>query len=206
METTGLVKTLKGCKPEEEYPNYKNLDEYINARIVSIGWLYMKDYDYNYEISIENINECLIKPEEFEIPEKATKIHGITTEEALEKGKNIKYVLKKIGKIIKECEYIIGYNIYYDINILLSELYRNKRHKTINKILSMKKEEKIICLGQISSKEARPENFYKYNLSLKIFNNIVKLLYPGIRSSPIKERDYKNKYDYNNLFDFLVVD
>lgn len=86
-------------------------------------------------------------------------IHRITNEEANNKGKEIKKVLKKIGKIIKECDYIIGYNIYYDINVLLSELHREKRNITIKKILKLKEEKKIICIGQISSKEAKPEGW-----------------------------------------------
>jgi hypothetical protein len=162
LETTGIIKTDRDKKPEEEYPNYKELEKYDKVRIVSIGWLYMKDYDYNYEIGIENISEQIIKPEGFKIPEEAIKIHGITNEIANEKGKELKKMLKKIGKIIKECEYIIGYNVYYDINVLLSELYRKKRSKTIKKILKLKKEKKIICMGQISSKEAKPNKFYKY--------------------------------------------
>ena len=164
LETTGLVKTTRGLKPEEEYPNYEELDKYNNARIVSIGWIYMKKFNYDNEINIENINESIIKPNGFEIPKEAIAIHGITNEEANMKGKNIKDMLKEIGKIIKNCDYIIGYNVYYDINILLSELYRKKRNITIEKILKLKAEEKIICMGQISSKEAKPDKFYKYNI------------------------------------------
>ena len=163
VETTGLIKTLRGVKPEEEYPDYKELEKYDKTRIVSIGWLYMKEFDYEYEIVLENISECIIKPVGFKIPDDSIKIHGITNEIANEEGKKIKSVLKKIGKIIKDCDYIIGYNIYYDINVLLSELYRKKRNKTIEKILKMKEDKKIICLGQISTQEAKPEKFYKYS-------------------------------------------
>ena len=164
LETTGLVKTQKGLKPEDEYPGYKKLEEYDKVRIVSIGWLYMKDFDFDYEIGIENISEQIIKSEGFIIPEEVIKIHGITNEKANNEGKELKKMLKKIGKKIKECEYIIGYNIYYDINVLLSELYRKNRNKTIEKVLKLKKEKKIICLGQIASIEAKPDKFYKYSI------------------------------------------
>lgn len=163
LETTGLVKTQKGIKPEEQYPDYKDLEKYNNARIVSIGWLYLEEFDYDYEIGIENISEKIIKPQGFKIPDDAIKIHGITNEKAKKEGIKLRESLKKFGKIIKKCEYIIGYNVYYDINVLLSELHRKKRTKTIEKILKLKKEEKIICLGQISSKVIPPNKFIKYN-------------------------------------------
>lgn len=162
LETTGLVKTTKNKKPEEEYPNYKKKDKYDDARIVSIGWLYMESFDYDYEIKIENISEQIIKPCGFIIPEEAIKIHGISNEEANEKGIELKKSLVVIGEIIKECDYIIGYNVYYDINILLSELHREKSNEIINKILKLKEEKKIICIGQIASKEARPPKWRKY--------------------------------------------
>lgn len=163
LETTGIIKTPRGLKPEEEYPDYKDLKKYDNTRIISIGWIFMDKFDYDYEIGIENISENIIKPNGFIIPNESINIHGITNDEANNKGKDIKKVLKKIGKIIKKCDYIVGYNIYYDINVLLSELHRKKRNITIKKILKLKEEEKIICIGQISSKEAKPKEWKQKN-------------------------------------------
>lgn len=160
LETTGLVKSLNDLlKPEEKYPDYKDIAKYENARIVSIGWLYMENFDYDYEIEIDNIHEQIIKPDGFIIPDNAIKIHGITNEEANNNGFESKKILKKIAKIIKECDYIIGYNVYFDINILLSELYRNKLYNSIKKIIKMKEEEKIICIAQISAKEIKLDGF-----------------------------------------------
>lgn len=161
LETTGLIKTLIEKKPEERYPDYKNLEEYDRARIVSIGYLYFEKFNYDNDINLDCIKENIIKPEGFIIPEKAIKIHNITNEEANEKGLELKKSLKKIGDIIKKCDYIIGYNVYYDINILLSELYRKKKENTIKKIIKMKEEQKIICVGIISSFEAKPNNWIK---------------------------------------------
>ena len=162
LETTGLVKTPKGLKPEEEYPDFKD-KIYDDVRIVSIGWFYTKDFNYENQIKIENISERIIKPEGFIIPEESIKIHGITNEDANTLGKELKKSLKKFGKIIKKCDYIIGYNIFYDINVLLSELHRKKRNKTIEKILKLKQEKKIFCLGQLSAQEAKPDKWRQHN-------------------------------------------
>lgn len=135
----------------------------------------MKEFDYDYEIEIKNISECIIKPNNFIIPNESIKIHGITNEEANNKGKEIKKVLRRIGKIMKECDYIIGYNVYYDINVLLSELYRKKRYLTIKKIIKLKEEEKIICIGQISSKEIKPDGWkQKFNYQIPSQMNVYK--------------------------------
>lgn len=90
-------------------------------------------------ITIDNISESIIKPNVFIIPNESIKIHGVTIGEANNKGKEIKKNIKKICKIINECDYIIGYNVCYDINVLLSQLYRDnineKKNKTIKQIL-----------------------------------------------------------------------
>ena len=100
LETTGLVKTQRWGKPEESYPDYKNLDEYNQARIVSIGYLYLEDFNYTKEINLNDINEVLIKPEDFIIPEKAIKIHKITNEYAHEKGYDLKESLIVLENIM----------------------------------------------------------------------------------------------------------
>lgn len=162
LETTGIIRTPINTKPENEYPDFRDLEKYKNARIVSIGWLYMEDFDYDYDITIDNINERIIKPCNFIIPDESIKFHGITNEKANNEGKPMDKVLKKIGKLIEKSDYIIGYNIYFDINILLSELRRLRKDVTIDKILELKKEEKIVCIGQILAQNIKPKGWKKY--------------------------------------------
>ena len=162
IETTNIVKTPFGLPPENEYPDYKS-KQYDNVRILSIGWLYMEEFDYDYDITLEHINERFIKPKNFNIPADSIKIHGITEEFVNKKGKSIEKVFKIIENTINECEYIIGYNVFFDVNILLSELYRIKINNIIEKILYLKENKKILCAGILASKHAKPDNWKQYN-------------------------------------------
>jgi len=119
----------------------------------------MKEFDYDYDINLENIKEKFIKPNDFIIPEESIKIHGITQEIANKKGKNIEKILNKFGNIINDCDYIIGYNVFFDVSILESELYRIKLNNIINKIEELKLNKQILCIGILSSKYAKPDQW-----------------------------------------------
>jgi hypothetical protein len=162
LETTGIIKTHVDLTPETKYPDYKNNKIYDNARLVSIGSLCMNDFDYDYEINLENINEKIIKPNDFIIPEESILIHGITKDITDSKGISIQKILKYIGNLIIQCEYIIGYNVFFDINILLNEFYRLNMFNIIDKILFLKNNQKILCVGILSSKYAKPNNWKQY--------------------------------------------
>ncbi len=170
LETIGLVKnTGFDCETEKNYPDYKSNIYYNEARIIQIGWLYLKDFDYTYEILPKNINDKIIKPNKFEI--KNSNIHGITNEYALKNGYKIKTILKKIEKNIIECDYIFGYNIFFDIAILLNEMHRSKMYECIYKILDLIENKKIICIGVLSSLYAKPRGwtkYYKYQIPKQI--------------------------------------
>lgn len=152
LETIGLVKGTNSnyIKQEEKYPDYKKNELYNEARIVQFGWIYLEDFDYEYEITPENILTRIVKPDGFMISKETIKIHRITNEIANEKGKNIKKILKKFIDIFNDVEYIIGYNIYFDINIMLNELFRLEMKKSIKKIKKLINDKKILCIGELA--------------------------------------------------------
>ncbi len=150
LETTGLVKTENNLPQELKYPSYKLNKKYDKSRIVQIGYIKFNDFDYDYEVSEENISSIIVKPDGFVIPDDAIAIHKITNEQANEEGIGIKKALKKIKKIIKDIDYIVGYNIYFDVNILMNELYRVGYKSTINKIKDLINNQKILCVGELA--------------------------------------------------------
>jgi DNA polymerase-3 subunit alpha len=189
LETSGLVKNLKyDAKSESNYPDFKS-SEYNAARIIQIGWLHQTNFNSNKQIEPNDISELIIKPSGFEITN--SHIHGITQEHAVLTGLDIKSGLDLFAKIIEESDYILGYNVYFDINILLSELYRLNLHKTIEKILQLKKQECILCVGELSGKYIKFNNwkkFKKYQIPSQ------KLTYETIFEKSI-ENAHNAKYD-----------
>lgn len=123
-ETNGLP-SRKGYN---KYFPYTELKYYDNSRIVSIAW---NLYENNILISSKYY---IIKPNDFKINNKSIscQINGITNELALKEGIEIKDVFSKLYSDLYSTEIIVAHNLLFDKNILLSELYRNKREDLIN--------------------------------------------------------------------------
>jgi len=112
IETTGLPKKL--ALPYD-------IHSFDSSRMVELGYYIV---DNNNKI-LKQV-EYLIQPDNFIIPDEVIKIHGISQEKALAKGKPIKYVLKKLEEdLIKyNCTLFISHNVDFDKKIILSECYR----------------------------------------------------------------------------------
>ena len=107
-ETTGLPKN-RDLSPMV-------LDNW--PRLVSVAYILCD------EKNIVSQKYSLIKPDGFIIPPESTRVHGITTEEATSKGRVLSEVLDEIKAIVDECDYVVGHNVVFDINVLDAEFYR----------------------------------------------------------------------------------
>ena len=110
-ETTGLPKNWKA--PITDVDNW--------PRCVQIAWQLLDDMgelieDQNY----------LIRPDNFEIPYESQKIHGISTELALEDGEPLDEVLEKFNLSLEKSSFVIGHNIDFDVNVIGCEFYRQQ--------------------------------------------------------------------------------
>lgn len=68
--------------------------------------------------------DYLVKPEGFNIPFDAERIHGISTELAQEQGDDLKAVLEKFNIALAKAKFIVGQNVGFDVNIMGCEFYR----------------------------------------------------------------------------------
>lgn len=108
-ETTGLPKRWDA--PVTDTDNW--------PRCIQIAW--------QIHDSMGNLIEhqdYLVKPDGFNIPYDAERIHGISTELATKEGVGIQEVLEKFKNALSNAKFIVGQNVGFDVNIMGSEFYR----------------------------------------------------------------------------------
>jgi len=140
-ETTGL--------PKKQYASIEDLENW--PRIVQIAWLKFDDQG-----NFLSEHDYIIKPDGFEIPESASRIHGITTKKAHNFGVELKPVLMEFSSEINKANSIIAHNMGFDEKIVLSEFFRNN----INHNLQLTPK---ICTMQSSTNYCKiPGRYGKY--------------------------------------------
>ena len=117
-ETTGLPQNFNA--PLSDSDNW--------PRMVQIAW---QLHDENGEL-IEN-QDYIIKPEGYDIPFNATRIHGISTKMAHEQGRDLQEVLEEFTEVLKKTKVVAGHNIDFDYKIVGAELFRKGIENTLEK-------------------------------------------------------------------------
>ncbi len=110
-ETTGLPNNFNA--PVSDSNNW--------PRMVQIAW---QLHDENGNL-IEN-QDYIIKPEGYDIPFNASRLHGITTKLAQEEGRDLKEVLTEFNEVLKRAEFGVGQNVEFDYKIVGAEFYRQQ--------------------------------------------------------------------------------
>ena len=109
-ETTGLPK--RDNVPISEVDNW--------PRVVQIAW---QLHDESGELT--GNHNVLIRPDGFEIPYSAEKVHGISTEKAKSEGIPLAEALSIFNKSLEQTSILIGHNIRFDMNALGAEFFRS---------------------------------------------------------------------------------
>jgi len=108
-ETTGLPKNWNA--PLTDSDNW--------PRCIQIAWQ-LHDAMGNV---IEH-QDYLVKPEGFDIPYDAERIHGISTALAEKDGIALSEVLEKFNIALSKSKYVVGQNVGFDLNIMGAEFHR----------------------------------------------------------------------------------
>ena len=110
-ETTGLPRNWKA--PVTDLNNW--------PRMIQIAWIFCDDKGNRIESE-----DFIIKPENFEIPRDASRVHGISTEKAINEGVSLEKVLNKFNDLVVQADFIVAHNISFDEKILGAELLRKE--------------------------------------------------------------------------------
>ena len=129
FETTGLIPPIIQSDGRQYNPNYRRLEMYDEARAVQLAFCV-----YHNDGSIHSNHNHIIKPVDFAIPSESTEIHKITHMDAMNNGDNINDVLDNFEYYLDRSSLLVAHNINFDRNILLSEAYRQRRYKLVDKI------------------------------------------------------------------------
>jgi DNA polymerase III subunit alpha len=108
-ETTGLPRNFEA--PVTDLENW--------PRVIQLAWQL-----HDTGGLLVEAGDHLIRPENFTIPYNAAKVHGITTELALQEGEDLKTVLEKFILALQRAKVIVGHNIDFDLNIIGAEFVR----------------------------------------------------------------------------------
>lgn len=158
-ETSGLP-----IRSKKRKLNYSNLNNYENARIVSISYLILDNNN-----NIVEKNTYYIKPDNFEVSKKSQEIHGLTPEYLNDNGININELFLKLNELFKNynIDEIISHNIDFDINILKSELFRYNK----NKLLELIENIPTYCTMLEAQKKMNVSKWPKLSEAYKYFYN-----------------------------------
>ncbi len=108
-ETTGLPKRWNA--PITDTDNW--------PRCIQIAWQLHDEMG-----NLVESQDYLVKPDGFNIPYDAEKIHGISTELAAQNGISLTEVLEKFNIAMAKTKFIVGQNVGFDVNIMGAEFYR----------------------------------------------------------------------------------
>lgn len=152
-ETTGLPRNWKA--PVTDLNNW--------PRMIQIAWILCDKQGNRMETY-----DCIIKPENFKIPIESSRVHGISTEKAINEGENLEEVLVRFEELVGKSNFIVAHNISFDEKIIGAEFLR----KGIQSSFGRKKK---LCTMQSSTNYCKISGPYGYKwpklseLHIKLF-------------------------------------
>ena len=108
-ETTGLPQNYSA--PITDFDNW--------PRLVQLAWQH-----HDHTGKLISSGNYIIKPEGFTIPYNSEKIHGISTQKAIDEGHDLETVLHIFRKEIDKTFFLIGHNVSFDEKVMGAEYLR----------------------------------------------------------------------------------
>lgn len=115
-ETTGLPRRWNA--PVTDVDNW--------PRLVQLAWIM-----YDDQGQILKSRDVIVQPDGFVIPPEASRVHGITTVVAREKGLPVKEVMTEFADQVDAASALVGHNISFDECIVGAEFERLRMMTTL---------------------------------------------------------------------------
>lgn len=190
-ETTGL--------PSKYNAKVEELGVWPN--IVQFSWIV---YDTD-DMDLLEIKDYIIKlPSGMKVPPESTKIHGITNEMMLKKGKNIEQVLYEFSEHLSKCGILVAHNLKFDKSMVQVESIRNNVEDVFKdkvEFCTMIYGNDICKLTRINYQQKRVSKFPKLiELYEKLFNEVPNNLHNSLNDVLVCFRCYyKLRYNLDIL-------
>lgn len=78
--------------------------------------------------------EYIIRPEGFVIPAEASRVHGITTQRALDEGVPLSEALDRFTEAVSKSSFLIAHNVAFDEKVLGAEFLRAGRANLLDQL------------------------------------------------------------------------
>ncbi|MBI5621803.1 3'-5' exonuclease [Candidatus Falkowbacteria bacterium] len=90
-------------------------------QIVQLAWEL-----YDAQGALLSSASDIIKPVGYHVPYESTRIHGITHQQAVDEGRDVKEVLNTFVAVLSSDVVLVGHNVEFDYNVMGAELLREK--------------------------------------------------------------------------------
>lgn len=109
-ETTGLPKR-PGSPADPVYGATHSSNG--SPKAVQLSWIVGTD-----DGKVLSMHDCLITPDSFTMPERASSVNGITDEMLTRKGKPFSDVIRRFLSDVACCSFVVAHNASFDMNVL----------------------------------------------------------------------------------------
>lgn len=110
-ETTGLPQNFSA--PITDFDNW--------PRLVQLAWQL-----HDQTGKLLSSGNYIVKPKGFTIPFNSEKIHGISTQKAIDEGIDLEFVLREFSKDMEKAYFLVGHNVSFDEKVMGAEYLRKK--------------------------------------------------------------------------------
>ncbi|MBN2337862.1 MAG: 3'-5' exonuclease [Acidobacteria bacterium] len=139
-ETTGLPRSWKA--PVTDLENW--------PRVIQLAWALYDGTDALLESVVR-----LVRPDGFDIPHEAQRVHHISTERALLEGRDLREVAADFSAAVARAEVIVAHNIKFDEKVISAEYLR------LNQALPFQSKKRV-CTMERSTEYCRIPGPYGY--------------------------------------------